>query len=342
MNPLSSHPPRTPRTSVISNNNTAQFSGSVYDTKEETEGEDRDAVEESEIDEEEDRVKEAESKVRKEDVWREMFLTSYGRDKAFKTIQYSIRVYLLFHGRIAMSALWRRSKRLPTNFELVKGLNSTASGLSMTRKTLLLFNWLQPLTEIMSQQSVPFSAEQSTEQSKKAERPFLHMLLYAPPPVLLELVNAIADDVATWSKLGLFGKKVGDRAGRIADWCWFLSTLVGLTQNTFERQVITSRQHEVEGRLYNESMTGATAKSKPKSTKIDEKELARLQKQDYWLQVTRAKLAMDLIFVSYELFYIKRARDTVKAFTGLSSAILSSAKAYNRHKSSLLKSALSG
>jgi hypothetical protein len=53
----------------------------------------------------------------------------------------------------------------------------------------------------------------------------------------------------------------------------------------------------VEGRLYNESMTGATAKSKPKSTKIDEKELARLQRQDYWLQVSRAKLVMDLIFV---------------------------------------------
>lgn len=53
----------------------------------------------------------------------------------------------------------------------------------------------------------------------------------------------------------------------------------------------------VEGRLYNESMTGATAKSKPSSSKIDEKELARLRKQDYWLRVSQAKLAMDLIFV---------------------------------------------
>jgi hypothetical protein len=53
----------------------------------------------------------------------------------------------------------------------------------------------------------------------------------------------------------------------------------------------------VEGRLYNESMTGATAASKPKSSKLDEKELSRLRNQDYWLQVTRAKLLMDLIFV---------------------------------------------
>ncbi|KAF9452055.1 hypothetical protein P691DRAFT_661841 [Macrolepiota fuliginosa MF-IS2] len=338
MNPLSSHPPRTPRTSVIANN-TPAFGGSVYETKEEAE--EGDAVEASEIDEEEDRVKEAENRIRKEEVWKEMFLTSYGRDKAFKIIQYSIRVYLLFHAHISVGRLLRRSQRPELDAGFLKRLTATASGLSLTRKTLLLFNWLQPLTEIMAQQSVPFSAEQSTETTKKAQRPFLHMVLYAPPPVLLELVNAIADDIATWSKLGLLGKKLGERAGRISDWCWFLSTLVGLVENAVQRQVMRSREQEVEGRLYDESLTGATAKSKPKSTKIDEKELARLQKQDYWLQISRAKLFMDLIFVSYELFYIRRAKDTVKAFAGLSSAILSSAKAYNRHKSSLLKSALS-
>lgn len=129
-------------------------------------------------------------------------------------------------------------------------------------------------------------------------------------------------------------------------------------------------------------MTGVTAKSKGKSTEDDEKELARLQNKDFWLQISRAKLMMDLIFVcecrgrrrlgkkkltmgiiGYELFYIKRARDTVKAFTGLSSAILryvvikggewwykklirlmmhSTIKAYNGHKTRLLKAALSG
>jgi hypothetical protein len=87
-------------------------------------------------------------------------------------------------------------------------------------------------------------------------------------------------------------------------------------------------------------MTGVTAKSKGKSTEDDEKELARLQNKDFWLQISRAKLMMDLIFVcecqsrrrfgenltkgitGYEVFYIRRARDSVKAFTGLSSAIL--------------------
>jgi len=124
-------------------------------------------------------------------------------------------------------------------------------------------------------------------------------------------------------------------------------------------------------------MTGTTAKSKPKSSKIDETELGRLRKQDHWLQVGRAKLAMDLIFVctlsqffqhslrclifvtAYELFEIGHAKNFVKASTGLASAVLrcegcffddilvldvltllnifSSAKLYDRHKNALVK-----
>lgn len=96
----------------------------------------------------------------------------------------------------------------------------------------------------MAQQTVPFSAEQSTEESKKTKRPFLHTVLYAPPPVLLELVHAAADDVATFARLGLLGKKLGERAARFSDWCWLLATLVGLVENGVERQMITSLQAE--------------------------------------------------------------------------------------------------
>jgi hypothetical protein len=95
----------------------------------------------------------------------------------------------------------------------------------------------------------------------------------------------------------------------------------------------------VQSRLYKESMAGATAKSRPKSSKLDDTELGRLRKQDYWLQVTRAKLVMDMIFVcklsfilprsvradnlpAYEIFDIRRAQDFIKTATGLASAIL--------------------
>jgi hypothetical protein len=43
-------------------------------------------------------------------------------------------------------------------------------------------------------------------------------------------------------------------------------------------------------------VAGATGKSIP-GRKVDDRELQRLQEKDYWLQITRAKLLMDLIFV---------------------------------------------
>ncbi|KAJ7904350.1 hypothetical protein B0H14DRAFT_598897 [Mycena olivaceomarginata] len=334
MNPLSSHPPRTPRTSIVSSGSHV-YGASIYDTKEEPQEPPID--EEEELEEGTEQLKLAEMRVRKEEVWREMFLTSNGRDKAFKLIQYSLKVYLLFHTSLAASRLLRRPTRPPWEKELTRRLHSTVEGFSFTRKCLLLFNWLSPLTAIMAQQAVPYSSEQTTKTSKKMMKPFLHTVLYAPPPVLLELVQAAADDVFTFSKLGLIGKRTGERAGRFSDWCWLLATLVGLVENGVERQMIGNLQHEVESRLYSESMTAATAKSKPATSKQDEKELSRLQKQDYWLQVTRAKLAMDLIFVSYDVFRIQRAREPIKAFAGLAAAVLSAAKLYDRHKQTLLK-----
>jgi hypothetical protein len=113
-----------------------------------------------------------------------------------------------------------------------------------TRKLLLLFNWLTPLTAIMAQQSVPFSSELSSEKSKSTLKPFLHTVMHAPPPVLLELVHALSDDMATMGLLGLLSKRTGERAGKFSDWCWFIATLVGLVENGVERQMIGTLQHD--------------------------------------------------------------------------------------------------
>ncbi|KAF9076360.1 hypothetical protein BDP27DRAFT_1210225 [Rhodocollybia butyracea] len=333
MNPLSAHPPRTPRVSTVSSH---MYSSSMYEEKDElSENSHNDA---ESIDEEEDvRMKEAERRIHSGEIWREIVLTSNGRDKAFKIIQYSIKVYLLFHTTVTGSRLLRKSSKRQWEQEFVKRLTSAMTGLSFSRKCLLLFNWLTPLTAILAQQSVPFSSDHVAETKSQIPRPFLHAVMNAPPPVLLEFMNAISDDLYTLSLLGILGKKFGDRAARFSDWCWFLATLVGLVENGVERQMNGNLQHEVESRLYQESLSGATAKSKPTATKVDEKELNRLQKQDYWLQLTRAKLLMDLIFVCYDIFRLNRAKTSVKAITGLIAAFLSTAKLFDRHKNALIK-----
>ena len=80
MNPLSSHPPRTPRASLISGHSHV-YGANIYDS---TEKKDEQPYEgEQELDQEDAKIKELERTVRREDIWREMLLTSVGRDKAF-------------------------------------------------------------------------------------------------------------------------------------------------------------------------------------------------------------------------------------------------------------------
>lgn len=69
-------------------------------------------------------------------------------------------------------------------------------------------------------------------------------MLHTPPPVLLEFIHGLADDAATYGKLGLFSKRFGQRAERFSDWCWLLATLVGLVENGVERQMIVRLQTE--------------------------------------------------------------------------------------------------
>jgi hypothetical protein len=100
MNPLSSHPPRTPRTSIISTTSTAHaYNSSIYETRDEA---DKSVVADEDDGDNEEEAKVVEGKVRREEVWREMFLTSNGRDKAFvrSHCEYTYRrSYSVCHGR---------------------------------------------------------------------------------------------------------------------------------------------------------------------------------------------------------------------------------------------------
>ncbi|KZV69123.1 hypothetical protein PENSPDRAFT_735536 [Peniophora sp. CONT] len=342
MNPLSAHPPRTPHTSISATSppSITYNSSDIYTSTEENEEKPVDI--EEEVAEAHRELREGGGKpgvrrVRREDVWREILKSSTGRDKALKIIQYTLKMYLLFHSTIAVTS--RLAKRSAVQQDISRRATSTVAGLSLARKCLILFNWLPPLTEILAENaaSVDPSASAALGVAPPPPKPLLHTFLHAPPPVLLELLNSVADDTSTWSKLGLLTGKTGQRAARVADWCWFASTLIGLVENGVERSMIVGSQRAVETRMFTESMSGATAKSAPRNSMVDEGELEKLQRQDYWLQVTRMKLFMDLIFVSYDVFRVKKAKGPIQTFAGLASALLSSAKLYDKHRNQLLK-----
>ena len=95
MNPLSSHPPRTPRASLIAAHSHV-YGTDIYESTEEKQEQSMDA--EAYVDEEEVNVNDIQRKVRKEDIWREIILTSVGRDKAFVSILMRMALLILTHG----------------------------------------------------------------------------------------------------------------------------------------------------------------------------------------------------------------------------------------------------
>ncbi|KAG8962661.1 hypothetical protein FRC03_003914 [Tulasnella sp. 419] len=304
------------------------------------------------------------ARVSKREVWKEIILSSNGRDKALKLIQYSLRVFLFFH---------LKSTRLlgHPNFamNLVKRFKSTYSGLSLARKCLILFNWLTPLLQITNPPPLPYTSSPLMSPSgsvtaKKAahKRSLLHRFLHTSPPVLIDFFNSLADDTYTFSKLGLFPTSVGNRADKAANILWLVATLVGLVELGAEEGMVKSLMDDLEGRIYDVEMDpvalgrgmGKTSKAgyelrpsgKPNNVDLSvgveeaDEGLEKLRKQFKWLQVSKWKLIMDLIFVSYEVFKIKRLREPMMAISGLMSGILSSMKLYDKHYSQLAKANL--
>ncbi|TXT13594.1 hypothetical protein VHUM_00961 [Vanrija humicola] len=127
---------------------------------------------------------------------------SKGRDKILKIVQYSMRSYLYVLGLIA--AVRPLTKWFAAN---KKRTQIAVSGLSLTRKCLLLLNPLRPAAALLSPE--PTSA-----------REFLNHLI--------DLAGALADDVFCLSKLGIMSRKKGVIADRWANRIWLYSTLSGL------------------------------------------------------------------------------------------------------------------
>ncbi|WVQ78429.1 hypothetical protein IAT38_000515 [Cryptococcus sp. DSM 104549] len=128
--------------------------------------------------------------------------TSKGRDKVLKCFQYSFRTYLYLLtiiSRVRPLSPWFKSNR--------KRINLAVSGLSLTRKCLLLLNPLHPLTDLLSPEPMA------------ARTLIMH---------LVDLLSALSDDIYCLGKLGLVSKRTGAVADRWSNRFWLLTTLIGL------------------------------------------------------------------------------------------------------------------
>lgn len=103
INPLSMHPPRTPRTSLV--------------TPRPKEEEAAEEEEEEEEEDEEELEARAGKRVRKEEVWREVLATSKGRDKALVSSTHARPSCLSTHGIEINSIFTTRLSCFPCRFQ---------------------------------------------------------------------------------------------------------------------------------------------------------------------------------------------------------------------------------
>jgi hypothetical protein len=285
MNPLSIHPPRTPRTSIVAGRMPEPAEESVAPSPSAraefftAHGDEQMRHSSPDVEEvKPTRAKPARAHVRREEVWREILKTSNGRDKALVSLRsvvsrghaqrplaenYTVhdegvpalpqhpgrarisRCVTTMANRDTPPPKFNDGRPLPRAVCLrpLPCVPHTQPMLNRARATprrkcLILFNWLPPLTGILAENAASVDSARALGGVPPAPKPLLHTFLHAPPPVLLELLNALADDTATWARLGVLSTRTGQRAARVADWCWFASTLVALVENGVERGVI--------------------------------------------------------------------------------------------------------
>lgn len=132
---------------------------------------------------------------------------------------------------------------------------------------------------------------------------------------LSDLFNSLADDTYTLSRLGLIGQRIGNKAEKLANWLWFLSTLAGLVEVETESSMVRSLMSDLDERIYDveldpaklgrleKKQNGLVPNGKPNnvdlSVGVEEagEGLEQLRQQSWTLRITRWKLLMDLIFV---------------------------------------------
>lgn len=218
-----------------------------------------------------------------------MVETSNGRDKVLKCIQYSARTYLYIH---VLIGIFRKAP--PAQRRHIDRLRTMISGLSLTRKCLLLFNFLAPLSHLLSDDPIPGPTFMTH---------------------IISLFSGLADDTFCLSRLGVVSKRRGQWADKWSNRLWLLTSVIGLTKlYTTQLPILTSLvqigRHETD---INDEKTSTSRKALQDAV---------------W---TARKLWCDVVFASYDVFSLQLLKEPVLCATGLTAGLISTSKLYEKH-----------
>ncbi|TIB65246.1 hypothetical protein E3P78_00769 [Wallemia ichthyophaga] len=263
-----------------------------------------------------------------------LLATDSGRDKIFKIIQYSIKLYL-----------WR-SKSNPYISSQAKEwlpyLKNCASGLSTTRKCLILFAWRRAIPDLYTMLREPKQPSPNLLEGVRRR-----LTLFS---AVIQIPNSISDDLYCASRLGLVGTKMGAVAEKYGAMLWWTDTFLQLnvsaiseSHNRAQLKKLQSRQEYLQQCL-DDLTHGDTLK--PEYAISDDTlgaflrtdaDIRKVQTGQSWARLSAFKLMCDFVFVSYDVFGFKKGKEGTQAIVGLTAGLLSSLKLWDKHYNSLAK-----
>ncbi|TIA93354.1 hypothetical protein E3P99_00230 [Wallemia hederae] len=261
-----------------------------------------------------------------------LLATDAGRDKLF----YSIKLYL-----------WR-SKSNPTLSSTAKAwlpyLKNCASGLSTTRKCLILFAWKRAIPDLYHMVTQPKQPAATFTEAVKRRLSLLSAIVQIP--------NSIADDFYCASRIGLVSSKTGALAEKYGALFWWTDTFLQLNIGAINEVHSTTHIRKLQTRLENFQQSlddiarGGAATPSKEYTLGDETlgaylrtdaDIRKAESTQSWARLSMVKLVCDFIFVSYDVFGFSRGKEGTQAVVGLIAGLLSGMKLWDKHYTSLAK-----
>ncbi|KAI8909065.1 peroxisomal biogenesis factor 11 [Gorgonomyces haynaldii] len=222
-------------------------------------------------------------------VFRKILQLNDGRDKILKVLQYTSKVLLWAY--LKKGTLHDKSSKL-------------ASQLSITRKCIRLFHWLEPIQEI-----IDIAGDFSID--PKLTRHAQSVKLLQPLSAINGIVNDLSDDIICIGKIGLLDKQWVTKATPISDRCWFISIFLDV----------------------NEAVYGLRVAEEKLKLEKDPKKQKQIADKIYYQKVSLTKLMCDFIFCFIDVFQLgDKVNEGYQTVSGLCAALLGTYKLFLKNK----------
>ncbi|KAI8802110.1 hypothetical protein BJ742DRAFT_834611 [Cladochytrium replicatum] len=255
-----------------------------------------------------------------------------GRDKMFKLTQFSARM-ILWSAATLRPQLQQFLESYGKDVEvpdlpvpLQKRLNSIVAAMSLTRKVIRTFHWLEPIEKMVEVDPAVYPDDRVR-----------HNML-----VINHIVGTacnVADDINCLAKIGVLSSKTGKLWGPRASQLWFTCIWLDLYENTMSfLDVYTLKKTALRRNLRKAESPVPLHKRQPTTMSVllpSKSSTGTVQQLDTRLRAIYTiyfKLLMDLIYCSYDVFHLegKGWDQGWQVWTGLISAWIGAHKLYGK------------